>query len=59
MDRLAESLQCGSKTCLFYDLVITSKETKNNTSFNGTEILKRIWRDGREVVKFKTSFSLF
>ena len=59
MDKLAESLQCGSKTYLFYDLVIISKETRNNTTFNAMETLKKTWRDSREVVKFKTSFSLF
>ena len=41
MDRLAESLQCGSKTFLFYDLVIVSKETRNITSFRAIETLKK------------------
>ena len=46
MDRLADrfdvaspllSLQPGSKTCLFCDLVITSKEARNNISVSAME----------------------
>ena len=50
MDRLADrfdvaspllSLQSISKTCLFCDLVITSKEARYNISASAMEILKK------------------
>ena len=46
MDRLVDrfnvasallSLQSGSRTCLFYDLVITSKKARNNVSVSAME----------------------
>ena len=50
MDRLADRfdvvspllpLQSGSKICLFCELVITSKEARNNISISVMEILKK------------------
>ena len=50
MDRLVDrfdvasllpSLQSGSKTCLLCDLAITTKEVRNNISFNSMETLKK------------------
>ena len=50
MDRLADrldvaspllSLQSGSKTLLFCDLVNTSKEARNNISVSAMETLKK------------------
>ena len=44
MDRLGPpllSLQSGSKTCLFCELVIISKEARNNISVSPMETLKK------------------
>ena len=50
MDRLADkfdlaslslSLQLGFKICLPCDLIITSKEARNNVSVNAMETLKK------------------
>ena len=50
MDRLADrldvaspllSLQPGCRTCLFCDLVITSKEARNNITVSAMETLKK------------------
>ena len=50
MDRLADrfdvasplvSLQSGSKTCLICDLVIVSKEVRNDISVSAIETLKK------------------
>ena len=35
------AFQSGSKTCLFCDLVIISKEVRNNISVRATETLKK------------------
>ena len=47
------SLQSGSKTCLFCELVITSKEARNNISVSEMETLKIPVGRGEKWLKVK------
>ena len=58
------SLQSGSKTCLFCDLVITSKEARNDISVSAMEILKKLggiaekWSKVKPVSSYAKNYEL-